>query len=167
MGAEGDYMSRVSATQRTLKHLRELGYRAEIVEKWVRFGAPKVPEGTNSPDRKSPGIRKDLFGFADIIALRPGLGIFAVQCFTTDWNGHVTKLFDTPEILEAAKDWNGSGGMILLVGWRKLKPRGTKVAKWTPRIGIVNTRGVERVVEIDHLLSVTPTEVAGVLLNEW
>lgn len=144
-------MAKTTPTQRTLKYLREMGYRAEVVEKWVRFGSAKVPAGTNSPGRASPGIRKDLFGFADIIAMKPGLGIVAVQCFSTDWNGHIEKIFGDPEIYAAAKEWNQCGGMILFFGWRKLKPRGTKGAKWKPRIGLVNMIHGEKVRELVDL----------------
>lgn len=146
-------MAKTTPTQRTLKYLRDLSYRAEVVERWVRFGSAKVPAGTNSPGRASPGIRKDLFGFADIIALRPGLGIFAVQCFSTDWNGHIEKLMGTKEILDAATEWNQCGGMILFMGWRKTKPRGTKVAKWRPRMGIVTLPGGLQVRELVDLES--------------
>jgi hypothetical protein len=56
-----------SPTQLTLKWLRDEGYLAEVVEKWL------------------PGInvRKDLWGWCDIVALKDEETV-AVQC--TSWD---------------------------------------------------------------------------------
>lgn len=58
-----------SPTQLTLKKLRDDGYVAEVVEKWI--------PGAN--------IRRDLFGFIDVLAIKPG-EILGVQCTS---RGHV------------------------------------------------------------------------------
>jgi hypothetical protein len=42
-----------SPTQRTLAHLRKLGYTADVTERWI--------PGAN--------VRRDLFGFIDILAI--------------------------------------------------------------------------------------------------
>jgi hypothetical protein len=54
----------MSPTQRALKHLRSLGYQAQVVEKWNAFAK----------------IRVDLFGCIDIVAVRPGVPVLGVQC---------------------------------------------------------------------------------------
>src|SRR5690554_5925617 len=54
-----------SPTQRSLQALRKAGYTAETVEKWI--------PGAN--------IRRDLFGFLDILAIRDG-DIVGVQATT-------------------------------------------------------------------------------------
>ncbi len=54
----------MSPTQRSLKHLRALGYQAQVVEKWNAFAK----------------IRIDLFGCIDIVAIRPGVPVLGVQC---------------------------------------------------------------------------------------
>ncbi len=125
-----------TATQRTLDYLRAQGWTCQVVEKWVSFKSAKAPTGSNTPGRSSPGVRKDLFGFVDLVAIKKGCRISAVQCFTTDWEGHVRKLLDTPEIRDAALAW-ASGGDVFLFGWRKVKPRGEKVVKVRPRIGVL------------------------------
>lgn len=38
------------------------------------------------------------------------------------------------ERAEALADVLAAGWVVLVIGWRKLKPRGTKVARWTPRV---------------------------------
>ena len=56
-----------SPTQLTLKKLRDQGYIAEVVEKYVRTG--------------KGGFRKDLFGFIDVLAIKPNevLGVQATS----------------------------------------------------------------------------------------
>ncbi|MHB1530468.1 MAG: hypothetical protein ACYCXT_13820 [Acidiferrobacteraceae bacterium] len=53
-----------SPTQRTLRHLRKAGYPlVQVVEKW----------------NPHAGVRQDLFGIIDVLAVGPG-GVLAVQC---------------------------------------------------------------------------------------
>jgi hypothetical protein len=69
-----------SPTQRSLDLLRKEGYIAGIVEKFNHYAGP--------PEMKCPvcgknkiGVRNDLFGFIDIIAVHPGKReTLAVQC---------------------------------------------------------------------------------------
>ena len=46
----------MTPTQRSLKYLREQGYTVAIVERWNAFAK----------------IRQDLFGFIDLLAIKPG-----------------------------------------------------------------------------------------------
>ena len=58
-----------TTTQRSLKHARKLGWIAEVVERWIVI--PNHPGG---------GIRKDLYGAIDILAVRGLLsGCFGIQ----------------------------------------------------------------------------------------
>lgn len=57
----------MSPTQRSLAHLRSQGYLAEVVERWI--------PGAN--------IRKDLFGFIDILAIRDN-EVLGVQATSRD-----------------------------------------------------------------------------------
>jgi hypothetical protein len=109
----------VSPTQRTLAALREQGRKCAIVEKWNPYA----------------GVRQDLFGFIDIIALeRDGLrGIIGVQSTGSAFAAHERKLLE--ERREACIAWLLAGGEIELWGWRKLKvKRGGKATCWTPRV---------------------------------
>ncbi len=92
-----------SATQLSLRHLRAQGYTAAVVEHWN----PHV------------GIRQDLFGFIDIIAIKPNKTL-AVQT-TTDRHvpDHVTKMAEA-EHLEAVLE---AGWDVVLHGWAKEKNR--------------------------------------------
>lgn len=120
----------MTPTQRTLKALREDGFLADIVERYISFGGP----GSSSPSRN--GVRKDLFGIFDILACAPGKGIIGIQCFSTDWTGHYRTLLE--EKREECLFWLNSGGQIEMWGWRKLKvKRGGKAVRWTPRIEVV------------------------------
>jgi hypothetical protein len=121
-------MSGVSPTQRTLKALKEEGYRCGIVE---RFVGPL-------------NIRVDLFHIIDIIAIRPGEvlsmdsgevrpgEIVGVQSCGSAYSEHYRKL--TEEHADASRDWIAAGGRLELWGWRKVKvKRGGKAMVWAPR----------------------------------
>ena len=99
---------------RTMEHMRKEGLVVAMVE------------------RRNPHamIRQDLFGFADLIAMRPGAGIIAVQATSMgNRTSRITKIIAEPR----AKLWLASGGRIQVWGWRKLT-RGMVREKWLPEI---------------------------------
>ena len=104
----------ITPTQRTLAEIRKRVDHVAIVEKW------------NSHCR----IRQDLFGFADLISFdREDVHLWQVTA------GAVAARIAKIKELDVAKHWVASPNRYLfVVGWRKLKPRGTKVARWQPRI---------------------------------
>ena len=104
----------MTPTQRTLAELRKRVEHVAIVEKW------------NSHCR----IRQDLFGFADLISFdREDVHLWQVTA------SGVRSRIDKIKELDVAKHWTASTHRkLFVVGWRKLKPRGIKVAKWHPRI---------------------------------
>lgn len=109
-------------TQRTLAELRKRGYVCDIVERWL--GGVRRGDG-------GFGIRKDLFGVMDIIALdKMNLLILGVQSTGQDFAGHRRKLFT--EKARVIDLWLQCGGVFELWGWRKVK-RGNRQI-WEPRI---------------------------------
>ena len=104
-----------SPTSRSKKMLEDEGYIVGIVEKFNSFTK----------------TRHDLFGFADLIAVKPGSPILLLQVTTTGTSSRVQKILETdtaPICLEA-------GIEIEVHGWRKLKvKRGGKAMRWEPRI---------------------------------
>ncbi len=98
----------MSPTQRSLAHLRGLGYVAEVVEKWI--------PGAN--------IRRDLFGFIDIVAIREN-EVLGVQS-TSGGNvaSRVAKISEAEHVGAVRK----AGIKIFVHGWRK----GAN-GKWTLR----------------------------------
>lgn len=86
----------MSPTKLTAKKLREDGVVYDIAEYWQAHAK----------------IRKDLFGFADVVALNGG--IVAIQC-TTRKNMSMRR----NKILASAKAaaWMCSGGQIEIWGW--------------------------------------------------
>lgn len=89
----------MSPTQRSLKLLRERGYRAAIVEKW-------------NPHAR---IRQDLFGIIDLLAIR-GSETLAVQ---TTSGSHVAERLKKIEDSEAIADIRAAGWGFHVHGWRK------------------------------------------------
>lgn len=121
-------MSGLTPTQRTLKWLRDDGWNAEVVERWIPWANPiETPEGT-----RRAGNRKDLFGMIDIVAIKVGYAILGVQCFGAHgMPEHLKKVEENPQL----SNWLDAGGDLWLVSWRKVKvKRGKKATTWEPRV---------------------------------
>lgn len=109
----------LSPTQRTLRELRQRGTIAGIVERFNQYAGPF-------------GVRQDLFGFIDLVALSPDRGIIGVQCCAR--NGHKAHRIKILEN-EVAPEWLKTGGKIEIWSWGKQKlVRGGKAERWTPKI---------------------------------
>jgi len=86
-----------SPTQRTLAELRKRGYLAAVVERFNSFAR----------------IRIDLYGFADVLAIRPG-EFFAVQaCAAASHAARRDKLLRTP----GCRAWLEAGGRVEVWSW--------------------------------------------------
>lgn len=90
-----------SPTQRSLKHIRDAGYHAEVTEKW-------------NPWAK---IRQDLFGFIDIVAVGKKETVGIQTTSYSNMSARIKKILDSPvlPILQA------SGWKIVCHGWKKNK----------------------------------------------
>jgi hypothetical protein len=106
--------------QRSKAHMEKNGWSVAIVEKWI------PPRGN-----MEFGVRKDVWGFGDLLACRPQIGIpppaiALVQCCrAADMAAHKAKIL-------AIKDyyfWRSAGGKVFLQGWSKKGGRG-KVKRW-------------------------------------
>jgi len=108
-------------TSRTLKYLKGQGWEAEIVERWLPN--PKHPAG---------GVRKDLFGIIDIIAVADNR-IAGVQSCGQAFSEHDKKIIAEPMSLK----WIKTKNVLMLIGWRKvLKEKGGKLKIWKPRVKV-------------------------------
>lgn len=110
-----------SPTQRTIRELKNQGRICAIVERW------NAHVGEH-------GIRQDLFGIIDVIALDPQRGVVGVQSCGQAFSEHFKKL--TIEKAEETMNWLKTPGTALeLWSWRKIKlKRGGKAERWAPRI---------------------------------
>ena len=110
-------MKGISNTSRTLEYIRSQGWIADKVEIF-------------NPYAGKFGVRHDMFGFADIVALGEK-SIIAIQSSGQAFAEHNRKILDSPEALQ----WLQCGGRIMLIAWRKVKlHRGGKAMRWQPRI---------------------------------
>jgi hypothetical protein len=91
-------MATKSPTQRSLEYLREQGYHCEVVEKWNSFTKQ----------------RKDLWGWADILAIRKG-EVLAVQVTASAVANRIKKIQDS-DTVALVRD---AGIRIECHGWRK------------------------------------------------
>jgi hypothetical protein len=118
-----------SAVQRTRAWLKEQpGWLFDTTERFVQ-----TPNG---------GFRKDLFGFADLVALEwpipEGGGLIAIQvCQGSDFAKHKTKILHDPNVRPNAIRWILAGCEIWIIGWRKLKKRGDDNKFWQKRVEMI------------------------------
>lgn len=92
----------MSPTQRSLKLMREENYTCQVVEHWV-------------PGAK---VRRDLFGFIDILCLHPEGGVVAVQTTTSsNMAARRQKILNHDNLpVVQAQGWR-----VELHGWQKRK----------------------------------------------
>ena len=122
----------MNETQRTLAECRRLGWVCEKTETWQpSFHAQAVIDVARLAiesgeldelsealmrQKKNPGVRKDLFGFIDVLALSVDEGLIAIQCTTRpNMGARVTKI--RTQCLDEANAWICSGGRIEVWGW--------------------------------------------------
>ncbi len=91
--------SKVSPTQRTLAELRRRGYLAQVVEHWV------------------PGarVRRDLFGFIDVLAIKPDEVLGVQACAGASVAARVAKIAEHENVGQVRE----AGVRIMVWGWRK------------------------------------------------
>ena len=98
---------KTSPTQRSLKMYRERGYLCAIVEKW-------------NPYVK---IRQDLWGFADILAIRGDESLLIQTTSGSNVSARIAKINDNAQ----AAIWKCSPNRkIVAHGWRKVGERGKR-----------------------------------------
>lgn len=96
-----------SPTQRSLKFLRDNGWTACVVEKWIA----QIQQ------------RKDAFGFGDILACSPDEGIILVQSTVGARHAdHVKKAL----AIQALRTWLEAGGRFAIQSWAKQGSRGKR-----------------------------------------
>jgi hypothetical protein len=108
----------VTPTARSLKLLRDAGYIAAVVEAWLPYA----------------GVRRDAFGFGDVLAAHPGAqSILLVQATTLDHVGaRLTKARARAELAV----WLAAGGAFEVHGW------GRRGRRWhCKRVAVQNADG--------------------------
>ena len=91
-------------TARSLKLLRDRGYRCAVVEKW-------------NPHAR---IKQDLFGFIDILAIKGGETLAVQATSGSNVAARLTKIAEA----DATKDVLAAGWTIKVHGWRKIAKSG-------------------------------------------
>lgn len=117
-------MKRNVYIQNTLRAQERLHRLAGIVERYITFGA-KNAAGLH-------GVRKDLFGFIDIVAI-DGEGIIGIQVgAASGHSSHRKKILI--ECRHAAMKWLRAKGRIEIWSWDKKKVPNTKLERWMERV---------------------------------
>jgi hypothetical protein len=116
-----------SATQRTIRALKNEGMKCGIVERYIAQAGPE-------------GKRYDLFGIIDIIALDPTRGVIGIQSCTDTLGAHLKKFQE--ERAEDCVDWLSTPGTYLEIwSWgkrkRKLDKGYSKALYWMPKVRVI------------------------------
>lgn len=99
----------MTPTARTLARLRRDGYAAGVVERWIA----------------QAGVRRDLFGCIDLLAIRAGEAVIGVQATAVScMSARIAKARSIPEL----RTWLATGARFQVWGWAKVNGR------WHPRI---------------------------------
>jgi hypothetical protein len=109
-----------SPTSRTLDRLRKNGYFAQVVERWQSFHS-------KAPGQEKAGVRVDLFGFIDCVAIRHDQpGVLAVQATSrSNQAARLNKILGIPEALT----WLKAGNRLEVWGWRKMRSKKWEVTR--------------------------------------
>lgn len=128
----------MTPTQRTLKALRDMGYRADVAEYWQPSSAARqvveeaqrwakssttdgLLQAIASLEESGPGKRRDLFGFLDILAIGRGKTL-GVQCTATSGiSARITKIQIERQAESVA--WLEDGNALEVWGWKKYSKR--------------------------------------------
>lgn len=114
-------MAKTSPTQRSLKLLRDQGWTVDITEHWVSLH--------RKPGSKGPrGVRRDLFGCIDLVALRHG-ELAGIQTTSGPGSARIAKIKAEPRMVT----WLEAGGTLYVHGWAKRGARG-KRKLWDCRV---------------------------------
>lgn len=89
----------MSPTERSLKYLRDAGYTVAKAEHWNPFARRRV----------------DLFGFIDLVAIRPGETLAVQTTSRSNVAARRRKILG----LDAALTWLQAGNRIVVHGWDK------------------------------------------------
>jgi hypothetical protein len=97
----------MTPTARTLNILRRDGYTAGVVERWL----PRC------------NIRVDLFGCIDLLAIRPGEPVLAIQA--TSGSNHAARVAKS-KAEPRLQTWLAAGGRFEIWSWSKRGERGKR-----------------------------------------
>lgn len=105
-----------SPTSRSLAAIREDGWTVQVVERW-------------NPHSRT---RLDLFGFADLLAIRPGRTLAVQTTSASNASARILKTLGCPGFAAAVN----AGWRIEVHGWSKKGPRG-KRKTWQCRVEVL------------------------------
>jgi hypothetical protein len=91
----------MTPTARTLTYLRHAGFLAAVVERWVPHA----------------NLRRDLWHFADVLAVHPRDGIFLLVQVTSA--GHLAHRLAKAKHRPELAAWLRAGGRFEVHGWRE------------------------------------------------
>jgi hypothetical protein len=129
-------------TRRSVRWLQQRGYLAAVAEKY-----DMIPCAVNGRNVYLCGRRMDLFGFCDVLAIREGSPILAVQaCQKGEEAQHLRRYREWPRVAESIRTWLALGCELVIHAWQPIEKR-TKSGKRK-----IEWRAIERIVTAADLV---------------
>jgi hypothetical protein len=127
-----------SPTRMMLEHLRRHDFDADVAERWIPSGG-KRKCGTckrTIPSNPAGGVRRDLFNFVDVVAMKAGdRGLVGVQATTAHNQPARLHKMREAELRPRVALWVEWVGPVWIVGFRKLLLGNRE--RWVPRVWVL------------------------------
>lgn len=118
-------MPRARTVQHALKFLRSNGYTAEVVERWV----PMKPSTTVLWPKPRHGVRKDLFGVADIVAFSNKETLLVQVCAASGLAAH-KRTIQASATAEAWRSYYCNRAVVIITMKKRKVKRGGKAFRY-------------------------------------
>jgi hypothetical protein len=107
-------------TRRSAGWLKARGYLAAVAEKY-----DMIPHAMAGKKVYLCGRRVDLFGFCDVLAIREGHPILAVQaCQKGEEAQHIRRYREWPRVADSIRTWLALGCKLVIHAWYAVEVRG-------------------------------------------
>jgi hypothetical protein len=122
----------ISPQQRSLNHLRKLGYLVQTVESWQRFPAKNQPCRCCG-QQKMASVRRDLFGFGDLFAISKTSVLLIQVTSGSNAASRVSKMLNDKQVAPNVLRCLQAGIGVVVHSWALQGPRGERKT-WTLRV---------------------------------
>jgi hypothetical protein len=107
-------------THRSVRWLQGRGYLAAVAEKY-----DMIPHALGGKKVYLCGRRQDLWGFCDVLAIREGSPILAVQaCQKGEEADHIRRYREWPPVADSIRTWLALGCELVIHAWYAAEVRG-------------------------------------------
>jgi hypothetical protein len=150
--------ARIRPAQRTLEFLRRHGAMPHVTEKWNPHAGPIRPDGLRI------GVRQDMFGLVDVLALWDGRTDF-IQACGVDVSSHIRKISESVDLrarlARILADYPRR--RFFIMAWRRRQLKGQSRPEWVKRVIEYRPDGECEITIEDYLEGVSTAMIASAI----